>query len=68
MNKPSALWRASSVPVIALTGILSRLFLFGTQRTSVEGLDDFLQILNARRTHKDRGLLTGISSSKPEQQ
>ena len=52
--------KAASTAVIGVTGLLTRLFLCGTQRTEVEGLEAFLKLLDARRRGEtDRGLLTG---------
>lgn len=51
--------RLASAAIIGGTGVLSRLFLYGTQRVQVEGLEPFLKILRAKRETNDRGLLTG---------
>ncbi|KAF2836873.1 hypothetical protein M501DRAFT_1018746 [Patellaria atrata CBS 101060] len=57
---PSLPWRASSMAVMALTGILSRAFLYGLSRTEVDGLEGFLRVLDRRKDVKkrDRGLIT----------
>lgn len=47
---------------MATTGILSRLFLYGTQRVKVDGMDKFLELLKARRNERNAGLLTGLFS------
>jgi hypothetical protein len=63
---PVSLWRtAASTAAMATTGILSRLFLYGTQRVKVDGMDKFLELLKARRNERNAGLLTG-SLSKPQ--
>lgn len=53
------LWRAASTVTMATTGIMSRLFLYGTQRVEVDGMDAFLALLKSRRGKRDAGLLTG---------
>ncbi|RPB08890.1 hypothetical protein P167DRAFT_511486 [Morchella conica CCBAS932] len=56
---PVSLWRtAASTAAMATTGILSRLFLYGTQRVKVDGMDKFLELLKARRNERNAGLLT----------
>lgn len=60
---PVSLWRtAASTAAMATTGILSRLFLYGTQRVKVDGMDKFLELLKARRNERNAGLLTGLFS------
>ncbi len=47
---------------MGLTGVLSRAFLLGANRLEVQGLDDFLQILDRRKDidGRERGLITGV--------
>ncbi|KAI9813940.1 MAG: hypothetical protein M1832_006025 [Thelocarpon impressellum] len=58
--QPSLPWRTGSSVVMAVTGFLSRTFLFGASRPEVHGLDGFLRVLDARRDvdARERGLLT----------
>lgn len=56
---PPLLWRTASTLTMATTGVLSRLFLYGTQRVEVDGMDTFLALLKSRRGKRNAGLLTG---------
>lgn len=56
---PHLLWRTASTLTMATTGVLSRLFLYGTQRVEVDGMDTFLALLKSRRGERNAGLLTG---------
>lgn len=56
---PSSRWPLVSAATILATGFVGRAFLYGTQRVVVEGRESFLQLLDDRRHHHDRGLLTG---------
>jgi len=55
-------WRIRATAVIAFTGIASKIFLYGLNRTEVQGLDEFVKILEERRdpAGRERGLLTGL--------
>lgn len=57
-------WRFSSSLVMGLTGSISRIFLYGLNRTEVIGLDKFLDTLNQRKDveGRERGLITGTVS------
>jgi hypothetical protein len=61
IKNPSATWRASSNLTMFLTGMISKAFLFGFNRTEVNGLDGFLKILDQRKDieGRQRGLITG---------
>lgn len=61
-DQPSLPWRIASTTVMALTGALSRAFLFGLNDVKTEGLGHFLEVLDKRRSGPpERGLITGIS-------
>lgn len=53
---------ANSFYRFAVTGILSRSFLLGASRLEVNGLDNFLKLLDERADidGRERGLLTGV--------
>lgn len=57
MEKPFSRAVLSNLTILT-TGLLSRLFLYATQHPTVEGLDEFLVLLDARR-RPHRGLITG---------
>lgn len=59
--QPSLPWRVGSASVMGLVGSLSRLFMFGVNRTEVHGQVQFLELLDERRNidGRERGLLTG---------
>lgn len=59
--QPSLPWRVGSASVMGLVGSISRLFMFGVNRTEVHGLVQFLELLDERRNidGRERGLLTG---------
>ena len=63
-NQPSLPWRAASATVMAFAGSVSRIVMFGANKTEVHGLDGFLRLLDAREdiNRRERGLITGISS------
>lgn len=60
-EQPSLLWRTGSTLVTGLTGLVSRSFLYGANRTAVVGLDDFLAVLDRRADlgKRQKGLITG---------
>lgn len=60
MKPPPLLWKATSTATMAATGILSRIFLYGTQRVEIDGMDAFLALLKSRREERNSGLLTGL--------
>lgn len=62
--QPSLPWRVGSATVMGLVGSISRIFMFGANRTEVHGLDQFLELLDERRDidGRERGLLTGWPS------
>lgn len=60
MKLPPLLWQAASTATMATTGILSRIFLYGTQRVEIDGMDAFLALLKYRREERSSGLLTGL--------
>lgn len=55
------LWNGASTATLATVGILCRAFLLGTQRKfEVEGLEQFLQFMEERKTTPNMGgLVTG---------
>jgi monolysocardiolipin acyltransferase len=57
---PSFFWRSASYQTILLVATLSRLFLFGLNKTEVHGLPRFLDLLKSRAEYKtrQRGLVT----------
>lgn len=60
MEKQFSSTLLSNVTILT-TGLLSQLFLYATQHPTVEGLDPFLALLDARRRKQHcRGLITGI--------
>lgn len=60
IKPPPLLWRAASTATMATTGILSRLFLYGTQRVKIDGMEAFLALLRSRQKERNLGLLTGL--------
>jgi monolysocardiolipin acyltransferase len=54
-------WRATSSTTLGLVGFLSRTFLYAFNRTEVQGLEKFQEILNEREDERNRtrGLITG---------
>ena len=58
---PTLPWRTTSSLVTGLSALLSRAFLFGASHVEVQGLEDFLRILDRRKDvdSRERGLLTG---------
>lgn len=60
VKPPGMLWRAASTTTIAAAGVLSRLFLYGTQYVEIDGMDNFLALIKARRKERSAGLLTGM--------
>lgn len=59
--QPSLLWRIGSSITMGTIGVMSRLFMFGANRTEVHGLENFLELLDQRKDieGRKRGLLTG---------
>ncbi|KAI9840766.1 MAG: hypothetical protein M1838_003921 [Thelocarpon superellum] len=59
-ERPGLVWRVGSSIVMAVTCFLMRFLLYGANRTSVEGLDGFVRILDQRSNvdGRERGLLT----------
>ena len=57
---PSFFWRSASLQTILFASTLSRFFLFGLNRTEVNGLPRFLDLLRSRQDYKSRrrGLVT----------
>src|SRR5947209_13239124 len=57
---PSFFWRSASSQTILLVATFSRLFLFGFNKTEVNGLPRFLDLIKSRAEYKTRqkGLLT----------
>lgn len=52
---------AASTTVMATTGMLSRTFIYATQKVEVDNLESFLRVLDARRkAGRTQGLLTGL--------
>lgn len=51
---------------MGITGAISRTFLLVGNRLEVEGLDDFLELLDKRKDvdGRERGLITGMSSAE----
>lgn len=68
--QPSLSWRIASSITMGTVGVLSRLFLFGANRTEVHGLEKFLVLLDEREDieSRKRGLITGeqVRSSGPQ--
>lgn len=54
----SWLWRVSNRGVIATIGLASKGFLKLQRNVQVEGMEEFLKILESNR---DRGVITGVS-------
>jgi monolysocardiolipin acyltransferase len=54
-------WRATSSTTLGLVGFLSRTFLYAFNKTEVQGLEKFQEILNEREDERNRtrGLITG---------
>ena len=61
-QRPSLSWRIKSALVMGMTGVISRVFLYGFNKVEVHGLDRFLELLNSRKdpANRKRGLLTGM--------
>lgn len=59
--QPSLSWRIGSSITMGAIGVLSRLFMFGANKTEVHGLEDFLELLDEREdiNSRKRGLITG---------
>lgn len=59
--QPSLSWRIRSSITMGAIGVLSRLFMFGANKTEVYGLQKFLELLDEREDIKcrRRGLITG---------
>lgn len=59
--QPSLSWRIGSSITMGAIGVLSRLFMFGANKTEVHGLEDFLALLDEREdiNSRKRGLITG---------
>lgn len=59
--QPSLSWRIGSSITMSAIGVLSRLFMFGANRTEVHGLEGFSELLDEREDIKSRkrGLITG---------
>ncbi|SMQ48890.1 unnamed protein product [Zymoseptoria tritici ST99CH_3D7] len=53
-------WRATSSTTLGLVGFLSRTFLYAFNRTEVQGVEKFMELLDERRDERSRtrGLLT----------
>ncbi len=68
--KPSLSWQIGSSITMGTIGVLSRLFMFGANRTEVHGLEKFLVLLDEREDieSRRRGLITGeqVRSSIPQ--
>ncbi|KAI9792197.1 MAG: hypothetical protein M1816_002737 [Peltula sp. TS41687] len=64
-TSPSLPWRVGSTIVMSMASLLSRSFLYGASKTEIQGLDEFLQILDERKDidGRERGLLTARPSS-----
>ena len=60
-SRPSLPWRIGSAVTMGLTGLVSKAFLFGFNRTEVQGLEKFVKIWDERKDveSRGRGLLTG---------
>ena len=60
-SQPSLPWRVGTSIVMGVFGSLSRVFLFGASSTEEHGLDNFMGLLDKRRSvdGRERGLLTG---------
>lgn len=60
-SQPSLSWRIGSSITMGVIGVLSRLFMFGANKTEVHGLENFLELLDEREdiTSRKRGLITG---------
>ena len=63
-HQPSLPWRTGSSLIMGFSGAISRIFIFGANRTDIHGLDSFLGLLDERRdiSERQRGLITGKSS------
>ncbi|KAF2742851.1 hypothetical protein M011DRAFT_452408 [Sporormia fimetaria CBS 119925] len=59
-TEPSWPWRAASAFTMGTVGVLCRSFLYGLSTTHVEGLDEFLQLLDERQDPytREKGLIT----------
>lgn len=68
--QPSLSWRIGSSITMGTVGVMSRLFMFGANRTEVHGLENFLELLDTREDieNRKRGLVTGeqVRSSVPQ--
>lgn len=58
---PSLPWRVTSSFVMGISSTISKIFLFGLNRTEVIGLQEFLKVLDDRAdpAKRQRGLITG---------
>ncbi len=56
--------RLVSTVVMGMTGVMSKVFIYGLNRVEVVGLDGFLKMLDSRRDveKRQRGLITGVYS------
>ncbi|KAF8423616.1 putative taz protein [Tirmania nivea] len=60
---PSTLWNGASAATLATVGVLCRAFLLGTQRKyEVEGLEQFLEFMEERKTKPRMGGLVTVSN------
>ena len=59
--QPSLPWRVASSIVMGVTGTVFRIFLFGENKTEVNGLHRILDLLDRRHEieARQRGLITG---------
>lgn len=55
-------WRAASSLIMGMTGLFSKVLLFGFNRVEIHGLQRFLDLLESRRDPqtRERGLITGM--------
>lgn len=62
---PSLPWRCGSVVIMGAVGLLSRGFLVGLSNLEVNGMDNFLKLLDERKDvqGRQRGLITGKSEA-----
>jgi monolysocardiolipin acyltransferase len=67
LEQPSLPWRIGSALVMGVVGSITRVVLFGANRTEVHGLEEFLELLDGKRNieGRQRGLVTSkLSHSK----
>lgn len=62
LDQPSSCWRFCSTVASLTVGALSRGFLYGLNKTEVQGQETFLKLLESRRDSnaRTRGLITGM--------